>query len=265
MDTASRRLALLAWLRAQGTATVPEAAERFGVSVRTVARDLAALREMDEPVEGEPGRGGGIRLNASARLPPVRLAVEEVTGLVLSLAIARQASPMAPFWASAEGALDKLVAALPLERAASLRALLRRVITGRPATPAVAGTVQPVDPGVLVLFERAFTGGRGLTFTYTDRAGNRSLRRVEPHGLLHQPPVWYLLAHDLDREAPRMFRADRIARARMLEISFVPRPVELLEALVPPEVLAPSAPSAEPPANPAQGEPKQDAHREERR
>ncbi len=42
------------------------------------------------------------------------------------------------------------------------------------------------------------------------------MRRVEPHGLLVKPPVWYVLARDCDKLAPRSFRMDRIASPRLL-------------------------------------------------
>lgn len=54
--------------------------------------------------------------------------------------------------------------------------------------------------------------------------------RREPHGLLVEPPVWYILARDVEKAEPRMFRMDRIARPRLLsEMSFRPD-VRVLEA-----------------------------------
>jgi hypothetical protein len=39
-----------------------------------------------------------------------------------------------------------------------------------------------------------------------DREGKESTRRVEPHGLLVETPVWYVLARDVEKAAPRTFR-----------------------------------------------------------
>ncbi len=44
-----------------------------------------------------------------------------------------------------------------------------------------------------------------------------SVRRIEPHGLLVKAPVWYVLARDVEKQAPRMFRMDRVSRPRLLE------------------------------------------------
>jgi predicted DNA-binding transcriptional regulator YafY len=49
-----------------------------------------------------------------------------------------------------------------------------------------------------------------------DRHGRRAERRVEPHGLLVEPPVRYVLARDIDKAEARMFRMDRISHPRVL-------------------------------------------------
>ncbi|MBM4364342.1 MAG: WYL domain-containing protein, partial [Deltaproteobacteria bacterium] len=104
----------------------------------------------------------------------------------------------------------------PPERARQLRALCRRVFIGPPATPRIRESAGRAPAELLGVFERAFTAGLGLAFHYVDREGRPSARRVEPHGLLVEPPVWYVLAWDLERRAPRMFRMDRISRPRPL-------------------------------------------------
>ncbi|AUX40672.1 uncharacterized protein SOCE26_020730 [Sorangium cellulosum] len=88
-------------------------------------------------------------------------------------------------------------------------------------------------PELLRLFERAFTGGVGLGFAYVHREGHATMRRVEPHGLLVEPPVWYVVARDVDKGEPRTFRMDRIARPRLLpEVQFRPDPA-LVDAQLP--------------------------------
>ena len=53
-----------------------------------------------------------------------------------------------------------------------------------------------------------------MSFQYTDRKGVTTQRRVEPHGILVQVPIWYVLAIDIDKGEPRTFRMDRIANPR---------------------------------------------------
>ena len=46
--------------------------------------------------------------------------------------------------------------------------------------------------------------------------------RVEPHGIYVEIPVWYVLAVDIDKASPRMFRMDRSANPRPFGRRFLP-------------------------------------------
>lgn len=56
---------------------------------------------------------------------------------------------------------------------------------------------------------------RVVRIAYTDESGERSVRDVEPHGLVIAPYGEYLVGWCRVREAPRTFRLDRIAAARL--------------------------------------------------
>ncbi|WP_437939506.1 helix-turn-helix transcriptional regulator [Sorangium sp. So ce341] len=234
MSRALRVMELSDLLRARGTTTVGELAVALGVSARTVRRDLATLRERGLNVEGEAGPGGGIRLDAGRGVTAVHLSVAEIVTLWLAARLSQAASDL-PWSSAASSALAKLLGSLPPERARELRALCRRVIVGEPASaPVIAGAGAP--PAELVrLFEESFSSGVGLAFDYRDREGRPSRRHVEPHGLLVQSPVWYVLALDTGKNEPRMFRMDRISRPRVLrEIGFRPN-ADVIRALLPKE------------------------------
>jgi predicted DNA-binding transcriptional regulator YafY len=57
---------------------------------------------------------------------------------------------------------------------------------------------------------QACRAGEGLALDYTAADGVQSRRRVEPHRLVCLGKRWYLVAYDLDRQAWRNFRLDRI-------------------------------------------------------
>lgn len=107
----------------------------------------------------------------------------------------------------------------------------RSVLIGDPAPAATLATVGRVDPNLLQAFERCFNGGWVLRFAYTDREGRRTRRRVEPHALLVRAPIWYIVAWDLRRDAPRTFRMDRIRSPVVDEATFGPRPLAHFDAL----------------------------------
>ena len=82
-------------------------AERLGVAVRTVERDLADLVAAGVPIHSSRGSAGGHRIDARAVLPPVQFTPGEAAALVAALtAIGPRSS------ASAQSAMTKLVDSL---------------------------------------------------------------------------------------------------------------------------------------------------------
>jgi biotin operon repressor len=70
--------------------TAAELAGELGVTVRTVQRDLAFLRDLGMPVDSDRGRGGGLRLEHGWSLGRVHLSETEAIGLLLGLTIAEK-------------------------------------------------------------------------------------------------------------------------------------------------------------------------------
>jgi len=209
-------------LRGRDTSTIEALATELRVSRRTVLRDLASLRDRGVPIAGEAGPGGGVRLDGERGTAAVHLSVAEVVALWLGARLSRSVSEL-PWGEAANTGMAKLLGSLPLSKARALRALCRRVVVGQPASAQIRAAAAAAPPELLTLFEEAFTTGLGLGFTYTDRDGRQTRRRIEPHGLLVEPPVWYLLARDVDKQEPRTFRMDRVSRPRILvDIRFRP-------------------------------------------
>ncbi len=212
---AQRLMDLLELLRARDTISVAEIAKELAITERTVFRDLAALRDRGLPVTGEAGPGGGIRLERDRGVPSVHLSADEVVSLWLSAELSRRASAL-PWGEAAQSGMNKLLASVSKERARELRALLRRVVVGRSASDAVRDHASTPSTELVAVFERAFTRGIGLAFHYRDRFGNETERSIEPHGLLVEPPVWYLLSRDIAKGEARTFRMDRVSQPRLL-------------------------------------------------
>src|ERR687890_1918691 len=85
MQRTERLFALAEYLRGRRTGVTAEAlAERFGVTLRTIYRDLDALRAASLPLGAERGRGGGYALDRSYTLPPVNFTAREAATLLLA-------------------------------------------------------------------------------------------------------------------------------------------------------------------------------------
>ncbi|MFY1691070.1 helix-turn-helix transcriptional regulator [Plantactinospora sp. WMMB782] len=202
LETSARLLRLLAILPTRTEWTGPELAQRLGVTVRTLRRDMVRLRDLGYPVRATPGVAGGYRLGAGSTLPPLLLDDDEAVAVVLSLRTAASQSVTG----IAETSLRALV---KLERILPAR-LRRRTAALRRSTVGLAGTEPTVDPDLLTVLAEACQNQERLGFGYTGRDGTAGQRRVEPHRLVHTGRRWYLVARDTDRNGWRTFRVDRI-------------------------------------------------------
>lgn len=211
MNAATRRDRLLNHLH-RGATTVPAIADEMEVSERTVYRDISILRDAGHDIQATPGPGGGVRVAPDSRPRPVHFEVSEIVGLALSVAILK-ASPHMPFAKSAEAALDRARGALSASRQRAMRRLEQRILIGRAASDVVKDTLGAIDALLLSVFEECFTASREMAFDYVDWHGASTSRRIECVALMLHAPAWYVVAWDLGKDAPRVFRMDRIANA----------------------------------------------------
>ena len=109
-----RILGILLHLRAGKPVAAGDLARQFGVSRRTIYRDMDTLSALGVPVYAERGLAGGFRLLPGYFLPPLMFSRGEAVSLVLGLALWRSLRGR-PLMAELETAERKLLAALPDE------------------------------------------------------------------------------------------------------------------------------------------------------
>jgi predicted DNA-binding transcriptional regulator YafY len=74
--------------------------------------------------------------------------------------------------------------------------------------------------------ERALVDARVIALDYEDKDGAVTSREVEPSGLVGVEDQWYLVGHCRLRGGTRVFRVDRVRRARVLDEPAPVRPVQ---------------------------------------
>jgi len=226
MDSAERLLKLLGLLEGRIDWTAEELGRRLEVTTRTVRRDVTRLRDLGYPVEAVAGPGGGYRLGAGGKLPPLLLDDEEALAVALGLRVATTAA-VGGLEDASLSALSKLEHVLPPR----LRTRLEDVSVATISTTGPSST--RVDHTSLAATASAIRAGVRLRFDYTDAEARRSERHTEPHRLVHTGRRWYLVAFDLDRDDWRTFRLDRVSEPRATGMRSArrqaPDPVEMVQ------------------------------------
>ncbi|APE44992.1 transcriptional regulator [Sulfitobacter alexandrii] len=208
MMTALRRLP--APVRAQ------QLADELEVSVRTVYRDIDALRSLGAVIDGEAGFG--YTLIEDAALPPLGFEDDELEALVLGLRNVTVIGDPA-LAAAARTALAKLTARVPPRQGHRLQ---HAILDARRFDP-------PAPPRINVAELRAATWAEEtVSFSYVDAAGAASVREVDPLGLVYMQDTSMLLAWCHLRQDFRAFRLDRMDDLRSTGKSFRPRRVPML-------------------------------------
>jgi proteasome accessory factor C len=203
-DDVARMLTIVPWFLERPGASLEEAAEAFGVSPRTIRRDLGHLDFC-----GLPGLGGGALFDvtlvqdrvvvsmADELRRPLRLTPREALRLVLSLQAVDEA--FGDELPALRSAIDKV------RRAADL-----------PAHAAVS-VGEGTTSGWLGALRRALRDARQVRLSYQGRTDDAPRDRVvDPWQLDVTPDGWYLHGHDVVAGDHRVFRLDRVADLEVL-------------------------------------------------
>lgn len=203
-------------------------AGEFGVTRRTIERDLASLRSAGVALEPVMGRRGGQSLLPASRQVVMVLSDEEVTALLVAVT----AAAGMPFETAARTATRRLLDSLPAttrEGVELLRGTVRTTAADRSAG----------DARVRRTVEEAVRRSRVVNLRYRDRNGVVTDRAVEPVGFYSGDDGWYLIAWCRMRTGGRIFRIDRIERARATRDEVARRDVDDVLGWVPGRLLTP--------------------------
>jgi predicted DNA-binding transcriptional regulator YafY len=205
VNRTERLYAIAEELRAAGAAgrTGSWLAQRFEVSTRTIKRDVDALLQAGLPLWAQPGPGGGYVLDAATSLPPLNITGAEAAAIAVALA----ALPALPFAADGRSALSKVLAAMTPPERERAETIAARLWLRVPEQPPRASVARALDEAV--------RRRQVVVLRYEDRDGAVTERAVEPVALAVTGGHWYLLGWCRLREAPRWFRAERIASAHL--------------------------------------------------
>ncbi len=204
MTRADRLFDILQILRGGALHTAHQLADRTGVSLRTLYRDMDTLVGSGVPIEGTRGRG--YRLAPVTTLPPLTLTDAELEALNLGLAIAAEVAD--PALKSAASTLaDKIDAVLPQSAPSEADAWK---FTASPFANAARGLAQ------MPTLRAAIQARQKLRITYTGADGSVTSPVIRPLLLEYWSRVWTLTAWCENTNAHAVFRLDLINTSEAL-------------------------------------------------
>ncbi|MCD5353039.1 WYL domain-containing protein [Kineosporia mesophila] len=222
MKRAERQYALVDLLRGAGRPwSAARLAAEFGVSSRTIERDIGSLQAAGVPLYADHGAAGGYSILREYSLPPLNLSAAESLAVLAGLALLESS----PFQGAARRACAKIAAVMDEEHRAPVQEMLGMM--------QVVDAVTPADGAVpLGMLSDAIAARRVVRITYLgeDEDSTPTVRDVETMGLLRAGDAWLLAGWCRLREAIRGFRIERITRLEILGEVAPPRDPALLEA-----------------------------------
>ncbi|ACX67636.1 YafY family protein [Paenibacillus sp. FSL H8-0457] len=203
MQKSQRLIQLMMMINAKKSFTVRELADEFGLSVRTISRDLDELSGLGVPIYSVQGRGGGYRLLQERMLPPISFTESEAIAVFFACQSLSYFSTL-PFGEGAATALHKFYHYLPADIKEQIERLKDRVMIHSPFRPMSADILQTLMQAVMVR--------QAVTISYRSSAGS-SQRHIQPIGLYASSGYWYCPAYCFTQEDIRQFRVDRMTAA----------------------------------------------------
>jgi predicted DNA-binding transcriptional regulator YafY len=221
MNRIDRLTAILIQLQSKRVVKAQEIADRFGISLRTVYRDVRALEEAGVPIGAEAGIGYFLE---DYHLPPVMFTNEEASSLLFGAKLVSKMAD-ASLYESFESALYKIKSVLKRAEKEHLEDLDTRiaVINRRRQTP--------FSEHLLNQIQQAIVRQQVLCIDYISNYQREATQReIEPIGLVHYSSHWHLIAFCRLRNDYRDFRTDRIQNLNNTEKFFKKQNLLTLQA-----------------------------------
>lgn len=202
-----RLFAMVDLLRGNAQLTTQALAEHFGVSERTIRRDLTRLQDLEVEVETLPGRGGGVSLSrgSGSLLPALRFTDDEALVLALGLKQA-QRTQKAHLAKAAESAFKRLEHVLTESLGERIEAVLQTLGSDMAETLAIG----KIESKTLLDVSQAVQGSERLEVRYRSHGSGFTYRKLDPYGIVYLNNNWYAAGYCHLRKDVRTFRLDRL-------------------------------------------------------
>jgi predicted DNA-binding transcriptional regulator YafY len=218
----TRLTSILIQLQSRRITSAANLAARFGVSTRTIYRDIRTLEQSGVPVVTEEGKG--YSLMEGYRMPPVSFMEHEANALITAEQLVLR-NMDASFVKDYTDAVTKIRSVLRQGTKDRAELLSSRIAVSQ-------NEHRTRSSEHLSSLQQALTSFQLVDIAYQKEGAERpGWRSVEPFALLSGEQVWILAAWCRLRKEFRLFRLDRIMQLRIGQEHFEPHKLKLEEYL----------------------------------
>ncbi|MDD4295393.1 MAG: YafY family protein [Ruminiclostridium sp.] len=188
----------------RGTITAKELAGRFGVSTRTIYRDIDVLSSAGVPIFTNKGNGGGISLLENFSLNKALITESESESLMLALKTLQVTK-----YPEIDNVLDKIGAVFKNVDSSDWVYIDFSTWGSRPN-----------EYNKFTNIKKAILQRKIITFNYVNAEGSKSNRSIEPMRMMFKSQAWYLWGYCKTRKAFRTFRVSRMKNVIVTDEAF---------------------------------------------
>jgi len=209
-----RMLTIIVMLLNRSRISAKELAEKFGISVRTVYRDIEAINMAGIPIISYPGNNGGFGIIENYKLDHQLLTLNNLCSILSALKGINSTLEDVEL----ESSIEKLRNLIPQDKTHHLDLHMEQIIIGILPWAYTSKQKQRVK-----IIQNAITQSQLITITYRNYANETSTRQIEPMSLVFKGYTWYLFAYCHLKTDFRVFRISRIIDLQVEDVLFTRR------------------------------------------
>lgn len=206
MSKFQRLFSILFYINRNRKVTAGELSNEFGVSIRTIQRDLAELEEWGLPLYSDQGPHGGYTVLKNNILPPLFFTEDEGLALYFSYEYLMHYQTL-PFQTEIKAASDKLYL--------SFNETIKKKIDEIKNHISFLAPPQKIHAPFLNNILESAVSQSQIEIEYEGKKG-KAIRSIFPYGIYASNGLWYCPAYDYSTQDHRLFRVDRICSVKVI-------------------------------------------------
>lgn len=196
--------------------TVNELATLFGVSRRTIFRDLNKLEAIGLPITHDPVEGYGVM--KEFRIPPIQFNPKELSTLMVGIQFVK-AQVNQSLSEDATMVESKIRQVINPELRAFMDLMAERMIID----PSMTFQSEKQKGGDWYTLSGAIASQKTITFSYRNKKGITEDRKVDPYLLVFYTDHWNLIGYSHERESIRNYILEKVTNLVVTDENYAPK------------------------------------------